>query len=218
MTRICISKLTIMGSDNGLSPSRHQAIIWTNAGILLIGPLGTNFSEILIKVYTFSFTKMHLKMTSGKWRPFGLDLNVLTLQCDSLYWSQNSLILKWPLEASFTYIIYLRLTCGWKKWYIQCGGFLVWFTLIFVNVKYFSAVYQFQDIQAFFYFEGFSVEPKPVIDEMWCKILHLPYNMTHPFSVSTDVRRNADCLINWLNWLYMLNNSIIYKLLYYTII
>ena len=46
------SKLTIIGSDNGLSPGRRQAIIWTNAGtcILLIGPLGTNFSEILIEI------------------------------------------------------------------------------------------------------------------------------------------------------------------------
>ena len=47
-------KLTTIGSDNGLSPGRRQAIIWTNAGILLIGPLGTNFSDILIEVYTFS--------------------------------------------------------------------------------------------------------------------------------------------------------------------
>ena len=45
---ICVGKLTIIGSANGLSPGRRQAIIWTNAGILLIGPLGTNFSEILI--------------------------------------------------------------------------------------------------------------------------------------------------------------------------
>ena len=37
VTHICISKLTIIGSDNGLSPGRRQAIIWTNAGILLIG-------------------------------------------------------------------------------------------------------------------------------------------------------------------------------------
>ena len=51
---ICVSKLTIIGSDNGLSPRRRQAIIWTNAGILLIGPLGTNFSEILIEIHTFS--------------------------------------------------------------------------------------------------------------------------------------------------------------------
>ena len=36
VTHICVSKLTIIGSDNGLSPGRRQAIIWTNAGILLI--------------------------------------------------------------------------------------------------------------------------------------------------------------------------------------
>ena len=54
---ICIGKLTINGPDNGLSPGRRQAIIWTNAGILLIWPLGTNFSEILIEINTFSFTK-----------------------------------------------------------------------------------------------------------------------------------------------------------------
>ena len=70
-------KLTISCSNNDLLPGRCQAIIWTNAGILLIVPLGTNFSEILIKTYTFSFKKMHLKMSSGKWRPFCLGLNVL---------------------------------------------------------------------------------------------------------------------------------------------
>ena len=51
----------IIGSDNGLSPVQRQAMIWTNAGILLIGPLGTNFSEILIGIQTFSFKKLHLK-------------------------------------------------------------------------------------------------------------------------------------------------------------
>ena len=50
---ICVSKLTIIGSDNGLLPGPFQAIIWTNVGILLIGPLGTNFSQILIEIYTF---------------------------------------------------------------------------------------------------------------------------------------------------------------------
>ena len=77
MTHICISKLTIIGSGNGLSPDRRQAIIWTNAGILLIGPLGTNFSEILIKILTFSFNKMRLKVSSAKRRPFCLGLSVL---------------------------------------------------------------------------------------------------------------------------------------------
>ena len=36
---VCISKLTIIGSGNGLLPGWHQAIIWTNDGILLIGNL-----------------------------------------------------------------------------------------------------------------------------------------------------------------------------------
>ena len=49
----CIGNLTIIGSHNGLSPGRHQVIIWTNANILLIGPLGTNFSEILIQENAF---------------------------------------------------------------------------------------------------------------------------------------------------------------------
>ena len=41
MTHICVSKITIIGSDNGLSPGRRQAIIWINAGILFIEPCGT---------------------------------------------------------------------------------------------------------------------------------------------------------------------------------
>ena len=73
---ICVGNLTTIGSDNGLSPGRRQAIVWTNAGILLIGPLGTNFCEILIAIKTFSFKKMHLKMSSAKWRPCCLGLNV----------------------------------------------------------------------------------------------------------------------------------------------
>ena len=79
MTHICVSNLTIIGSDNGLSPGRRQAIIWTNAGILFIGPLGTNLSEIFIESLTFSFKKMRLKVSSGKWRLFCLGLNVLML-------------------------------------------------------------------------------------------------------------------------------------------
>ena len=78
VTHICIGNLTIIGPDNGLSPGRRQAIIWTNAGILLIGPLGKTFSEILIGIQTFSFKIQHLKMASAKWRPFCLGLNVLT--------------------------------------------------------------------------------------------------------------------------------------------
>ena len=74
VTHIYISKLTIIASDNGLSPGQRQAIICTKAGILLIGLLGTNFSEI--KIHTLSFKKTHLEMSSAKWRPFCLSLNV----------------------------------------------------------------------------------------------------------------------------------------------
>ena len=77
-THTCISNLTIIGSDNGLMPCRHQAIIGTNAEILLFGPFGTNFSEILIEITTFSFKKMCLKVSSAKQQPFRLGLNVLT--------------------------------------------------------------------------------------------------------------------------------------------
>ena len=80
MTHICIVNLTIIDSGNGLSPGWCHAIIWSNGGILSIGPLGTNFNEILIKIQTFSFKKMHLKMSSAKWRSFCLGLNVLNQQ------------------------------------------------------------------------------------------------------------------------------------------
>ena len=57
-------------------------LVWTSAGLLSIGILGTNFGEIVIKIQTFSVTKMHLKVSSGKWRPFWLGLNVLTVNVD----------------------------------------------------------------------------------------------------------------------------------------
>ena len=76
-TYICVSKLTIIGSDNGLSPEQRQAIFWTDIRIHLMGPLRTNFNETLFEIYIFSFPKMNLKSSSAKWRPFCLGLNVL---------------------------------------------------------------------------------------------------------------------------------------------
>ena len=77
VTHICVSKLSIIGSDNGLSPDRRQAIIWTNAGLLSIGPLWTYFNENLLKKQQFSLKKMHVEMSSAKWHPSCLGLNVL---------------------------------------------------------------------------------------------------------------------------------------------
>ena len=66
------------------SPGGRQAIISTNAGILLIGPLVTNFNEILIGIQTFSFRKMHLKMSSVKGRSLCPGLNVLNTSMSNL--------------------------------------------------------------------------------------------------------------------------------------
>ena len=92
VTHICVGKLTITGSDNGLSPDRRQAIIRTNAGLLLIGPLGTNFNEILIEILTFSFKKMHFKVSSAKWRLFCLGLNELNYNRINFFNSLNQLL------------------------------------------------------------------------------------------------------------------------------
>ena len=79
VVHICVGNQAIIGSDNGLLPGQCQAIIWTNAGILLTGPLGTNFSEILMEILAFSFIKIHLKVSSVKWQPFCLGLNGLMI-------------------------------------------------------------------------------------------------------------------------------------------
>ena len=78
---ICVSNPTIIGSDNGLLPVRRQTIIWTNDGILFIGPLGT-----WIFYPTFSFRKKYLKISSGKWRSFCFGLSEL-ITTMSLYYS-----------------------------------------------------------------------------------------------------------------------------------
>ena len=70
-----------IGSDNGLSPIRRQAIIQTNADLLAIGPLRINFREILIKIQIFSFTKMHMKISSAKWRPFCPGFDTGAIRC-----------------------------------------------------------------------------------------------------------------------------------------
>ena len=108
VTHICVSKLPILGSDNGLSLIRRQAIIWTNAGILLIRTLGTNFSEIFIQIHSFWNKNMHLKMSSGKCRPFYLGLNVLMG-----YWSayRRDPWSSWSPAMSLVH----RINCKWQN-------------------------------------------------------------------------------------------------------
>ena len=95
VTHICVSKLTTIGSGNGLLPGRCLALMWTNAGILLVGPMGTNFSEILMEIYEFSFKKMHLKMSSGKWQLFCHGLNLLIMKLYYLIYMYVWYVLNW---------------------------------------------------------------------------------------------------------------------------
>ena len=101
---ICFGNLTIIGSDNGLSPGRQQAIIWTKAGILLIGPLGTNLSEIALKV------------SSAKLQPFCLGLNVLNCVAPMQFTVQ--------VHGGVTYDIiethYACLKCTHRSAHLEC--------------------------------------------------------------------------------------------------
>ena len=60
MTQIGFSKLTTLtDSVDGLSPGRRLVIIWTEAVIVLTGPLWTNLIDILIESHRSWFNKMH---------------------------------------------------------------------------------------------------------------------------------------------------------------
>ena len=80
MAHIYATKYNIIGSDNRLSPGRHQVIIWTNDRMLLIWLSGSNFDEMFIEIHILLFKKIHLKMSSAKWWPFCLGLNVLIIK------------------------------------------------------------------------------------------------------------------------------------------
>ena len=81
--RLLLKSNTVIGSHNGVLPG------WANAGILLMEPLGTNHSEMIMEIHTFSFKKMHLKIPSGKCRPFCLGLNVITFCFTVVYFIAN---------------------------------------------------------------------------------------------------------------------------------
>ena len=129
VTHIRVSKLIIIGSDNGLSPDQRQAIIWTNAGILLIGPFGTNFSEIFIEILTFSFKKMRLKVLSAKRRSFCHGLNVSTVTLKR--WRYNYFQSEYRVAENRWHVCYSRVNnnlapiCAckniWRIWRHNCS-------------------------------------------------------------------------------------------------
>ena len=88
MVHICINELTKTGSDNDLSPGLHQVFIWTNAGILLIGHLETNFSEIHIIIQENALENVICEMASILSRPQFVKKQIHTTFSDTT----NSLI------------------------------------------------------------------------------------------------------------------------------
>ena len=135
MTHVCVSKLTIIGSDNGLSPGRCQCIFWTNDKVLLNGPLKTKFGEILIEIHSFSFRKVHLKMSSKNGGYFN-SLSILqwiVLQTTDLLWSwQVCIILIWILSSTLPLIksiCLIPLTVGKyiKNWHTGVTQKVKWY-------------------------------------------------------------------------------------------
>ena len=169
VTHICVDNLAIIGSDNGLSPGRRQAIIWTNDGILLIGPPGTNFSEIVIEIHTFSSKKMRFKLSSGKWRPFCLGLNVLKTFCFVVFfifvcykrWCLylfKSFSCVSLLDVTFLKIKLIKNIHPWKLYQQKNDLALVGF----VSISYSILIFE-RDFDAFVHDKG-AVR----LDEIWC--------------------------------------------------
>ena len=113
----------IIGSSNGLSPDRRQAITWTNADLLIIGPLGTNFSEIGIKIQKFSLMKMHLNVSIMKWWPFCPGANELRedFWFRSSRWRSWRGVKLWVCCRSSVTIWTTWMTC-WPSWLSQVGS------------------------------------------------------------------------------------------------
>ena len=111
---LCVSRLTIIGSDNGMSPEWRQVMIWTNAGILLIWPLGTNFSEILTEIHTFSFKKMHLE-NGGHFVQASIKHSLMSTCWFLCYWLVYLGLVYWHIYTSLglNELKYLRSPADW---------------------------------------------------------------------------------------------------------
>ena len=124
MTHIWGGNLTIIVSDNGLSPDQRQAIIWTNSRNLLIGLFEWNFSEISIRIDTFSSKQIQLKMSSAKWRPFCLGLIVLKMWVTST--KTNSVYISWDMLHIHLILMKKLTPGGHTKTYILVSLVEVW--------------------------------------------------------------------------------------------
>ena len=118
MTHICVGKTTFIGSDNGLSPTWLPPSHYLNQCWNIVNwTLRTNFGKVLIEYRSFSFKKMHLKMSSGEWRPSCLGLNVLTRIFEHGFWLAGS---NWPGTTSIPWLLmpWLHASPGHQQpWY-----------------------------------------------------------------------------------------------------
>ena len=95
---------------------------------LLIGPLRTNFSEILSDIHSFSCKKMHVKMSSAKWRPFCLGLNVLrhvliTWKCFRHQWLLGDKSTgHWWISITHCITLVFSLLYAWRNLFNKQSG------------------------------------------------------------------------------------------------
>ena len=130
MTHICVNKLTSIGSDNGLSPGRRQAIIWTNVGILLLRTLGTIISEILTEIDIFAFTKNTFEnvvweMAAILYRPQCFNVFPVSIGTD-IKWNIDRILIAWlhipwhQNRSCFLFIYYQNSQFSIIAWYVIC--------------------------------------------------------------------------------------------------
>ena len=117
---ICVGKLTNIGSDNGLSLGRRQAIIWTNAGIWSMEPVGTNFSEISIVIHTCSIKcTWKCRLRSGV--HFFLGINVLRYKCRSkVEWHLRKVFPSYAIKGGCVGAVVTHFDCTEKLGNVLC--------------------------------------------------------------------------------------------------
>ena len=100
----------VIGPGCSLLPVQCQAITWTNGDYLWIWPLWTKLNEILIKICSILFIKMHLKMLSAKCQPLCSDLNMLTSQLPCWHKLILKLVPQWA-SVVFSVGFHVGLRC-----------------------------------------------------------------------------------------------------------
>ena len=127
MTYICVSKLAIIGSDNGLLPGRRQVINWISVGILFIGPSGINCNfnrNVHIFIQENAFENVVCKMASILSRPQCADLKTpkLRITGQAITRTNAGILLIRPLGTNVREILSKRHTFSYKKIHLKMSG------------------------------------------------------------------------------------------------